>query len=284
MKRTTFFILLSACLAVLFTGCDVKDQIFQTSHPGKGAVAGVTDWTQRGEGVDIPAEYRVEAAGATATAAGTAFVLPGFFEPGSVEVFGYNVPPGVSINGGIAAVSADAAASGLLIPDPGVLFSGTAMANVTADDTARVTVPMRQLMRYVQFGLTVSSGAPEHISAIDARLEGVASSIELKTGEVTGEAVAVRIPFVRTGNKLTAGVWVMGVIPSATQRITVRLTFSNGNSTVNESDVSEAFRNFNADKLTPLSFTGNVEAPAGTEVGGTINGWKDNPGGDVDVR
>lgn len=284
MKRTTFFMLLSACSALLLAGCDVKDPIFHTPHPGKGVVAGITDWTQRGEGVDIPAEYRVEAAATTATASGTAFVVPGLFESGNREVVAYNVPSGVNVNAGIATVNTGAEASALLVPDPGILFSGTAVANVTADDTVRITLPMRQLMRQVQFGLTVSGGNPEGIAAIDARLEGVAASIDLKTGKVTGEAAAVRIPFVRTGNKLTAGIWVVGMIPSAAQRIVVVLTFANGTTTVNTSDVSDAFLNFNADKLIPLGFAGNVEAPAGAEVGGTINDWKENPGTDVDVN
>ena len=53
---------------LLLASCDVKDPIYNTPHPDQGIVTGVTEWSQRGEGVAVPTEYRVEASGTTTTA------------------------------------------------------------------------------------------------------------------------------------------------------------------------------------------------------------------------
>ncbi len=41
--------------ATLFlAGCDVKDPIYNTPHPDKGAIVITADWTRRGEGIAAP--------------------------------------------------------------------------------------------------------------------------------------------------------------------------------------------------------------------------------------
>ena len=268
------------CTLLLAVSCDVKDPIYNTPHPDHGIVTGVTEWSQRGEGVAVPTEYCVEESGTTTTANGAVFTLPGLFEPGDVEVLAYNFPAGVSIDGGIATVGT------LLVPDAGVLFSGVATTHVVADDTARVTLAMQQRMREVRFTLTVTDGDPERITAIEARLDGVAASIDLRTGEVTGNSASVMLSFVRKDNKLTANLWTVGIATGAKQQIVTTLTFSDGNRTETIADVTDIFRNFNADKLTPLGVTGSLYAPVGAEPDGTIIDWKpgNGDGSDVDAN
>ena len=41
---------------LLLASCDVKDPIYNTPHPNHGIVMGLTEWSQRGEGVEVPAE------------------------------------------------------------------------------------------------------------------------------------------------------------------------------------------------------------------------------------
>ena len=281
--KTTSIITLLGCAGLLLTSCDVKDPIHNTPHPDHGIVTGVTEWSQRGEGVGVPTECRVEASGTTTTANGAAFTLPGLFEPGDVEVLAYNLPAGVSADGGIATVNTGADGT-LLVPDAGVLFSGVATAHVVADDTARVTLAMQQRMREVRFTLTVTDGDPERITAIEARLDGVAASIDLRTGEVTGAAAAVQIPFARKGDKLTANLWTVGTATGAKQQIVTTLIFSDGNRTETIADVTDIFRNFNADKLTPLTVTGSLYAPVGAEPDGTILDWSSGNGDGEDVN
>ena len=57
---------------LLLASCDVKDPIYNTPHPNHGIVMGLTEWSQRGEGVEVPAEYLVEVSGTTNTANATA--------------------------------------------------------------------------------------------------------------------------------------------------------------------------------------------------------------------
>ena len=177
-----------------------------------------------------------------------------------------------------------------------MLFGGTAVTTVIADDTVRVSLPMRQLFRRVQFELTITGGDPERITGIEARLEGAAPSVNISTGEVAsetihttadaaaGNAVAVQIPFVRTGNKLTAAIQMPGIIATAPQRTLITLAFTDGKRQTAETDVSEAFANFNANRLTPLRLSGSLYAPEGAEAGGSILKWTDVQGGDVDAE
>lgn len=282
---------------LLLASCDVKDPIYNTPHPNHGIVMGLTEWSQRGEGVEVPAEYLVEVSGttntanatatatATTTANATTFTMPGLFEPGNVEVLAYNLPAGVSANGGIATVSTGTDGT-LLVPDAGVLFSGVATAHVVADDTTRVTLAMQQRMREVHFTLTITDGAPERITDIKARLDGVAASINLRTGEVIGNSASVMLSFLRKGDKLSANVWTIGIIEEAKQQIVTTLTFSDNHRIETTTDVTDIFHNFNADKLTPLSITGSLYAPVGTKPDGTIIDWKsgNGDGGDVDTN
>ena len=48
-------------VAILLAGCDVKDPIFDTSHPGHGTVTLTTDWSGIGTGLTAPESYTVAA-------------------------------------------------------------------------------------------------------------------------------------------------------------------------------------------------------------------------------
>lgn len=277
--------------AATLTAC-IKDALYNTPSPSQGSIILTTDWTQRGEGIPVPTGYTVEAAGSTFILQAQETAIPALFAPGGITLLGYNLPEGVSIANGTATVARTTADGNLQRPDPGMLFGGTAVTTVIADDTVRVSLPMRQLFRRVQFELTITGGDPERITGIEARLEGAAPSVNISTGEVAGEtinaaagnAVSVQIPFVRTGNKLTAAIQMPGIIATAPQRTVITLAFTDGKRQTAETDVSEAFANFNANRLTPLRLSGSLYAPEGAEAGGSILKWTDVQGGDVDAE
>lgn len=222
-----------------------------------GTIGLTADWSHRGEGVAVPAEYSVEAGGKTFTADGAAFTLPGFFEQGDVEVLAYNLPAGVSADGGIATV--DTGADGLLIPDAGVLFSGVATARVEAGATAAVTVPMQQRMREVRFTIDLTGGDPERVTNVKARLDGVAASIDLRTGEVTGDESSAMLSFVREGDKLTANLWTVGPAAGARQELVITTILSDGNKIATAPDLTDLFRDFNFNTVTPLNVAGSIK-------------------------
>lgn len=270
--------------AATLTAC-IKDDLYNTPSPSQGSIILTTDWTQRGEGIPVPTGYTVEAAGSTFILQAQETAIPALFAPGDITLLGYNLPEGVSIANGTATVARTTADGNLQRPDPGMLFGGTAVTTVIADDTVRVSLPMRQLFRRVQFELTITGGDPERITGIEARLEGAAPSVNISTGEVAGEtihtaadaaagnAVAVQIPFVRTGNKLTAAIQMPGIIATAPQRTLITLAFTDGKRQTAETDVSEAFANFNANRLPPCDSAAACTPPkAPKRVAASSNG------------
>lgn len=48
----------------------MKDELHETPHPDTGKVTVTVDWSDRGEGVDIPAEWTVTMGGYTGTETG----------------------------------------------------------------------------------------------------------------------------------------------------------------------------------------------------------------------
>ena len=62
--------LLAAALLLAATSC-VKDELHDTPHPDYGKITVTADWTDRGDGVDIPAVWTVTMDGYTGTETGT---------------------------------------------------------------------------------------------------------------------------------------------------------------------------------------------------------------------
>ena len=56
--------LLAAALLLSATSC-VKDELHDTPHPDTGRITVTADWSDRGEGVDIPAEWTLTMGGYT---------------------------------------------------------------------------------------------------------------------------------------------------------------------------------------------------------------------------
>ena len=71
MKTTTRYTTTILSLALLLTlgGC-VKDELHDTPHPDTGKITVTADWSDRGEGVDIPAEWTVTMGDYTGTETG----------------------------------------------------------------------------------------------------------------------------------------------------------------------------------------------------------------------
>ena len=57
-KRKYTTTILATALLFSLGGC-VKDELHDTPHPDTGKVTVTVDWSDRGEGVDIPAEWTV---------------------------------------------------------------------------------------------------------------------------------------------------------------------------------------------------------------------------------
>ena len=56
MKARHIYIIGMAALTL--TGC-VKDELFDTPHPGQGRITVTADWNARGEGIAIPQSWNL---------------------------------------------------------------------------------------------------------------------------------------------------------------------------------------------------------------------------------
>ena len=116
--------LLAAALLLAATSC-VKDELHDTPHPDKGKITVTADWTDRGDGVDTPAEWTVTMDGYTGTETEATHAPDYLFNPGSYTLAAYNTPENITISGTIATVAkAHGDAADLFISNaPGWLFS-----------------------------------------------------------------------------------------------------------------------------------------------------------------
>lgn len=94
-------------LALLLTlgGC-VKDELHDTPHPDTGKITVTADWSDRGEGVDIPASWHIVMGDYTGTETGATHSPDYLFNPGSYTLAVYNIPEGITVSGTTAAVAA----------------------------------------------------------------------------------------------------------------------------------------------------------------------------------
>lgn len=282
VRKTDFLRYVSVAIFVAMmslTSC-VKDELYDTPHPDKGVASVAIDFPQGAEGnYVIEIDGRPLADGKTASDPLT---------PGGHEVLAYNLPQGFTVEDGVArvgqmpVVASARASGGIVLPRPGYLYSGTKQITVMADDSLRVDLDVRQRVRDLHFELTVTEGDPERIVSVMGVLSGVAEAFDLRREALTGEAVMTAQEFVRTGDKVTADFRLLGTM-GETQTIALQLTFSNGDTQAIESDLTEALAGFNGG-TEPVTLTGNLRTPVKGGFTGSIDGWQQADGGDIDAH
>ena len=283
--------LLAAALLLAATSC-VKDELHDTPHPDTGKITVTADWTDRGEGVDIPAEWTVTMGGYTGTETGATHAPDYLFAPGSYTLAAYNTPENITISGTTATVVQETGNStGTYISNaPGWLFSSVQEVTVEADTDHELTAAMHQQVRQLTLVIDPTGDAKDRIESIEGHLSGAAGAFDFAAGTY-GAASDVALHFTKITEGSDAGKWTATVrllgVTGSTQILTATLTYSNGNPqpTELESDLTEALADFNADKTVPLTLGGTIaETPteAGVEAG--ITDWEKIDGGGVDAE
>ena len=268
--------------AVTMTGC-VKDELFNTPHPDKGAVVLDIGGLPGGDG------YTVDIDGRTFETTGSAFTVPGLFEPGTHTVTVYNRPEGFSVEGLVARVAplgaAVRAADGLIHPLPGYLHSGTRQIEVTADDSLKVEMSVSQRVRDLHLELTVTEGDPERIASVRGTLSGIAGAFDLAAQQTTGEAVSTAVEFIRTGDRLTADARLLGIMGSR-QTLLLDIVFTDGRTQTTGSDLTDYLKDFGNDMTEAFRLAGDLNTPIGAEMSATIDNWQPGNGGgeDADIK
>ena len=296
--------LLAAALLLAATSC-VKDELHDTPHPDTGKITVTADWTDRGDGVDIPAEWTVTMGGYTGTETGETHAPDYLFNPGSYTLAAYNTPENITVSGTIATVAPDFNVragqkeefQGLQVPfsatlisnAPGWLFTSVQEVTVEADTDYELTAAMHQQVRQLTLVIEPTGDAADRIESIEGSLSGAAGTLDFATGTY-GAASDVALHFTKITEGEDAGKWTATVrllgITGNTQTLTATLTYADGNpaDTGLESDLTAALADFNADKTVPLTLGGEAVVPDEAGVTATIDDWQPGNDGGEDVN
>ena len=181
MRKTIYIIryCVAAALLLAATSC-VKDELHDTPHPDHGKITVTADWGDRGEGVDIPAEWTVTMGDYTGTETGATHSPDYLFKPGGYTLAAYNIPEGITVSGTMAAV--DAADGGCIVNTPGWLFTSVREVSIEADTDHELTAMMRQQVRQLTLVIEPTGDAAERIESIEGTLSGAAGTLDFATG------------------------------------------------------------------------------------------------------
>ena len=289
MKTTTRYTTTMLTLALLLTlgGC-VKDELHDTPHPDTGSIAVTADWTGRGEGVDIPAEWTVTMGGYTGTETGATHSPDYLFSPGNYTLAVYNPADGITVSGTTATVAA--ADGGFIVNTPGWLFTSVQEVAIAADTDYSLTAVMHQQVRELTLVIEPTGDAAERIGSITGTLSGAAGTLDFATGtHGTPSEVELHFTKITSGDdagKWTATVRLLGIAGDA-QRLTATLTYTDGNPQPTSliSDLTAALDGFNDGKTAPLTLGGTIaETPGEAGFTGEITDWETVDGGGVDAE
>lgn len=286
-KRKYTTTILATALLFSLGGC-VKDELHDTPHPDTGKVTVTVDWSDRGEGVDIPAEWTVTMGGYTGTETGATHSPDYLFNPGSYTLAVYNPADGITVSGTTAAVAA--ADGGCIVNTPGWLFTSVQGVEIEADTDYSLTAVMQQQVRELTLMIEPAGDAADRIESIVGTLSGAAGTLDFATGTY-GTPSEVELHFTKITDGDDAGKWTATVrllgIAGNLQRLTATLTYTDGNPqpTALESDLTTALDGFNDGKTAPLTLGGTIaETPGEAGFTGEITDWETVDGGGVDAE
>ena len=283
--------LLAAALLLAATSC-VKDELHDTPHPDTGKITVTADWTDRGDGVDIPAEWTVTMDGYTGTETEATHTPDYLFAPGNYTLAAYNTPENITISGTTATVAkAHGDAADLFISNaPGWLFTSVQEVTIEADTDYSLTAVMQQQVRELTLMIEPAGDAADRIESIGGTLSGAAGTLDFATG-THGTPSEVELHFTKITEGDDAGKWMATVrllgIAGDAQRLTATLTYTDGNPqpTSLNSDLTVALDGFNDGKTSPLTLGGTIaETPGEAGFTGEITGWETVDGGGVDAE
>lgn len=288
-KTIIYKVMAAALVALSLTSC-VKDDLFDTPHPDRGAVVITTEWAEALAESDIPASYFLSMDGGAARQANEkTFTYPDLLTPGEHSLLVYNEPQGLTLGGTTAKVNL--LPDGTAEPMPGYLFSAEQKLAVVQDDTLRVSIPMKRRVCPITINITLSGENTGKIAKIEAELSGVAGSVDMQSGisgtenltlhPVVGQASANTRAY--TEGKVELKCRVLGINKTERQMLTVMVTMEDGYVSTVTSDLSEYLKNLNTD-MNPIVLSGTVDSPQDGHFSGTIGDWEVVSGGDIDAN
>lgn len=275
VRKTDFFrhVPVAIFAAVISLTSCVKDDLYDTPHPDKGAVVVTTDWSGKSAEADIPQAYTLRIGGKEQNVSAATNVFDALLAPGGYGLTVYNTSEGISVSGNRATVN-PVDLTGKIEPHPGYLFASHQDISVVADDTLRVTAPMRQYVRKLDIELTATEGDYARVVSATATLDGVATAVNITTGTLSDTPAKTTTAFMQEGDRFTLHFRLLGIVPTAAQTLTVNILFDNGDTQTVESDLTEQLAGFNGGSETePVKLTGGLQLPIEAGFTSTITDW-----------
>ena len=230
----------------------------------------ITDWTNRGSDIDIPASYTVKIGDSSTILSGTTNSVENLFaDAGQYTVNVWNTVDHITVSDSTAAADYKAG-------DLGWLFTGKQEVTIKKDSDYSITVPMQQQVRQLTLKLEVTGDAKDRLKNINASLSGVAGTLNIDNGTHGAPAdVALTFSEDPSDGAWKATIRLLGMTDKA-QTLTLALSFSGGDSSpyILNSDMSSLLAGFNEDKKTPLTLSARLVATsADAEFAATISNW-----------
>ncbi len=269
MKKYTFILILAG-----LTSCNVNDPIYDTPHPEQGKITFAMDFSQRTDGIAVPANVTAKVGQHSATlATGAAIAFPNLIDPGTYHINLYNTAGKITVSGTTVSI---AVTGGVADPQPGWLFTWAADRQIEKDRDYDISAVMQQQVRQLTLVIEPTGGAIDKIASVDATLTGVASQLNIDDNTHSASMSVKPIFTKQPDGKYAATVRLLG-IAGTEQKLSVTMTFTGGNlQSVSEThDLTTLLSGFNDDKKIPLTLGGKVvETPTGAGFTATITDWE----------
>lgn len=284
MKARHIYIIGMAALSL--TGC-VKDELFDTPHPGKGRITVTADWSARGEGIATPESWNLSMGDYHGTETAATHAPDHLFEPGSYSLVAWNPATDISVSGTSASVTstADDCISGEL----GWLFTSVQEVTIEADRDHAFTATMQQQVRQLTLTIRLTGDAAARVEGISGRLSGVAGTMDFAS-DTYGAPSSVALNFTKITQGENAGAWTATVrllgITGESQQLTGTITYAGDNlpSTPIASDMTALLAGLNDNNSVPISLACDLETPTQAGVTATIIDWEVQEEVNADIK
>lgn len=284
MKARHIYIIGMAALTL--TGC-VKDELFDTPHPGKGRITVTADWNARGEGIAIPQSWNLSMGDYHGTETAATHAPDHLFEPGCYSLVAWNPATDISVSGTSASVTSTA--DGCISGELGWLFTSVQEVTIEADRDHAFTAAMQQQVRQLTLTIRLTGDAAERVEGISCRLSGVAGTMDFAS-DTYGAPSSVALNFTKITQGENAGVWTATVrllgITGESQQLTGGITYAGDNlpSTPIASDMTALLAGLNDNNTVPLSLACDLETPTQAGVTAIIIDWEVQEEVNADIK
>jgi len=268
-----FYVILIISVIFTFFGCDA-DQ-FNTSHPNEGGIILTVDWSN--VATNAPTTYQVRLvfpSGSTKVIDNLAGVTNNLVaEPGETMMYVYNEAEYINVSGNKAYVNP---VDGGIAHYPGLFFSYYDRIFTERDKDITHKAAMMRQTGELKFTFAIKpANMIGKIKTIHATLDGVASTFDMQTGELSASSV-IRTALSKNSYYATAIIRLLGFDSSSKQNLRLDIELENGSKTSVTTDLTSLVSEFNHSKNALFSLNADLYISDGYTPIITTDRWERN--------